>query len=491
MVLGNLIIYQNGAIREFEKPEVCEAINVANANRWTVYLTPIEWDDREARLKKEHEMHANASDKMGMTLKEAKDLLKKEFAVIGIHKSTEPFEFDESRCIEHEKPSVLEAFRVLSKEGYYITISGHDYNMREERLKKEYEENTKDPDSVGEQPKEGNPALKEAASQFNDALLDEQAKKIEELTKDKELIKKASLSQLDDFIEIYILLTKESQKAKRLGKEIAKLNSIIHDKNAVLTDVSEELRLTKIREKNLAELGLKYVGENEKLKKKLADKIVDEIDARALKSAESALAYKEKVIAEKDDVIADLGKELAATKKELEEKTNLVEMVRKGSKEYREYGIAALSMIRKMAKVIVNGGSVSSKDFKEYLRLANGYSFNPQLPDFSEEEEKKLDAAKLSNVTAKCMRAARESINDVFESYAAKYAKSSLDDLKEKAYESFNAKAHKLGLVGSEDGKGIPDQMIRVDIAEELSKVLNDVIDQFLLFGEIIIKSEK
>lgn len=452
MVLGNLIIYQNGAIREFEKPEVCEAINVANANRWTVYLTPIEWDDREARLKKEHEEHDNASDNMGMTLKEAKDILKKEFAVIGIHKSTEPFEFDESRWIEHEKPSVLEAFRVLAKEGYYVTISGHDYNMREKRLKKEYEENTKATGPGENHIKEDscvNPALAESASQFNDALLDEQAKKI-----------------------------------KRLGKEITQLKKAIHKKN-------EELRLTKIREKNLAELGLKYVGENEKLKKKLANMVVDKIDAQALNSAESALAYKEKVIAEKDEVIADLGNELAATKKELDEKTNLVEMVRKGSKEYREYGVAALSMIRKMAKVIVNGGPVSSKDFKEYRRLANGYSFNPQLPDFSEEEEKKLDAAKLSNITAKCMRAVRESINDVFESYAAKYAKSTLDELKDKAYESFNAKAHKLGLVGSEDGKGIPDQMVRVDIDVELSKVLDDVIDQFLLFGEIIIKEEK
>lgn len=354
MALSNKVIYQNGAIREFEKPEVCEAIKVANANRWTVGLSPIEWDEREARLKKDHE-NANASDKMGMTLKEAKDLLKKEFEVIGIHKSTEPFEFDESRWIEHEKPSVLEAFRVLSKEGYYVTISAHDYNMREKRLKKEYEENTKATGPCEEQPKEGNPALEEAASQFNDALLDEQGKKI-----------------------------------KRLGKEIDRLNKIIHKKN-------EELRLTKIREKNLAELGLKYVGENEKLKKKLADKIVNEIDARALKSAESALAYKEKVIAEKDEVIADLGKELSATKKELEEKTNLVEMVRKGSKEYREYGIEAVKMIRKMAKVIVNGGQVSSKDLKEYRRLAKGYSFNPQLPDFSEEEEKKLSTVKDDN----------------------------------------------------------------------------------------------
>lgn len=208
-----------------------------------------------------------------MTLKEAKDILKKEFAVIGLHKSTEPFEFDDSHWFGYEKPSVLEAFRVLAKEGYYVTISGHDYDMRKKRLEKEYEENTKAPGSAENSIKEDsgtNPALKEAASQFNDALLDEQAKKI-----------------------------------KRLGKEIARLNGIIHDKNAVLSDVAEELRLSKIREKNLTEVGQKYMEENEELKKKLAAKIVDKIDAQTLRSAESALAYKEKEI-------ADLGKELKA-----------------------------------------------------------------------------------------------------------------------------------------------------------------------------------
>lgn len=300
-----------------------------------------------------------------MTLEEAKKILEKEFAVISLHKSTEPFEFDESGCIDHENPSVLEAFRVLSDGGYYISIIVHDYNMREKRLKKEYEENTMSPGPCEEQPKEGNPALKESASQFNDALLDEQGRKI-----------------------------------KRLGKEISKLSIIIHDKNAVLSDVAEELRLSKIREKNLAESGLKYVVENEKLKKKLADKIVDEIDARALKSSESALAYKEKVIAEKDEVIADLCNELAATKKKLDEKAKLVEIVREGSKGYCEYGIAAGKMIRKMAKVIVRDKPVSLKDFKEYHRLANGYSFNPQLFDFSEEDEKKLSLFRDDSVGA-------------------------------------------------------------------------------------------
>ncbi len=537
-----------------------------------------------------------------MTLEEAKKILEKEFAVISLHKSTEPFEFDESGWIEHEKPSVLEAFRVLSKGGYYISISGHDYNMREKRLKKEYEENTKAPGSAENHIKEDsgvNTALKEAASQFNDALLDEQGKKIESLEekckkyayvvdsledklrelksenrrirdsdlnlegltyatrelkeknkkideqnkeitrllslvekkensisrlyyeksvleKENEDLKKGEIparyfdkalvdeqaekiKKLEheklDILEIASsskqTIAEQAKKINRLGKEISRLNGIIHDKNeeikrktkgccelvaenvdlkedlrntesllhdtreansrnldtcfknedlidelkkklaektklakkyakelsdsslglcklekqlkdkdAVLSDVAEDLRLTKIREKNLAELGLKYVGENEKLKKKLADKIVNEIDARALKSAESALAYKEKVIAEKDEVIADLGNELAATKKELEEKTKLVETVRRGSKEYCEYGISAEKMIRKMANVIVYEGKVSSKEFEEYRRWANGYRFNPKLYDFIEEEEKKLEHAKKIRVSS-------------------------------------------------------------------------------------------
>lgn len=280
-----------------------------------------------------------------MTLKEAKKILKKEgFIVDKIGKPRTVFDF----FIENEAPDICEAMQVVSTAGYDIYMEANRFEERKESLKKEHEENTKDPDSAENHIKEyssENHALAESASQFNDALLDEQAKKIEELTKDKELMKKATLSQLDDFIEIYNLLTKESQKAKRLGKEITRLNKAIHkknmkieelrkessrhlrgkikvfyenvdleqmlkDKNAVLSDVSEELRLSKIREKNLTEVSQKYMKENEELKKKLANKIVDKIDAQTLKSAESALAYKEKVIAEKDEVIADLGKEL-------------------------------------------------------------------------------------------------------------------------------------------------------------------------------------
>ena len=136
------------------------------------------------------------------------------------------------------------------------------------------------------------------------------------------------------------------------------------------------------------------------MKKELADKVIDKIDAQALKSAESALAYKEKVIAEKDDVIADLGKELAATKKELEGTNNLVRMVRNASKEYCEYGIAAEKMIQKLSKIIVSKGLVPSDVFEKCRLWANGYRFNPQLYDFIEEEEKRLEHAKKIRVSS-------------------------------------------------------------------------------------------
>lgn len=352
-----------------------------------------------------------------MTVEEAKKILEKEgFKLKGPGRAG----VVSKSFTEYESHEICEAMQIVCSAGYEIMMLAGVFEARKARLRLELTENTKTPGLGEEQPKEkkgiiypttfpkadfhyykhvlneGNPALKESASQFNDALLDEQAKEIErlknenaellgmvermkedvkevdsnfyavnkenkrldkkvlELIKDKELMKKATLSQLDDFIEIYNLLTKESQKAKRLGKEIARLNKNIYkknlkikelrkessrhlrgkikmfgenvdleqmlkDKNAVLSDVAEELRLSKIREKNLVEVSQKYTKENEELKKELANKVVNKIDAQALKSAESALAYKEKVIAEKDEVIADLGKELKAQKNMMDE----------------------------------------------------------------------------------------------------------------------------------------------------------------------------
>lgn len=248
-----------------------------------------------------------------MTLEEAKKILEKEGFKLG--GPGKPGVVSEAFA-EYEAPEICEAMQIVCSAGFQLAMLAGVFDERKERLKKEYEKNTKAPDSAKNCIKEDsvviNPALKESASQFNDALLDEQAKKIAELTKEK--------SNLEDQIMVLNACKKHNDKIDRkqiksLGKEIAKLNGIIHDKNAILSDVAEELRLTKIREKNLVEVSQKYMKENEELKKELADKVVDKIDAQALKSAESALAWKEKVIAEKDEVIADLTHELKAKHK--------------------------------------------------------------------------------------------------------------------------------------------------------------------------------
>ena len=279
-----------------------------------------------------------------MTLKEAKKILKKEgFIVDKIGKPRTVFDF----FIENEAPDICEAMQVVSTAGYDIYMEANRFEERKERLKKEHEENTKDPDSAENRIKgdlsgnksiehcgelipgpifisaEGinfnrkynqntseNHALAESASQFNDALLDEQADKIKRLGKEIARLNKAIHKKNMKIEE----LRKESYRHLR-GKikmfyENVDLEQMLKDKDAVLSDVAEELRLSKIREKNLTEVCQKYMNENEELKKKLANKIVDKIDAQTLKSAKSALAYKEKVIAKKDEVISDLGKEL-------------------------------------------------------------------------------------------------------------------------------------------------------------------------------------
>lgn len=237
-----------------------------------------------------------------MTLKEAKKILEKEGFKLG--GPVKPGVVSEAFA-EYEAPEICEAMQIVCSAGFQLAMLAGVFDERKERLKKEYEKNTKAPDSAKNCIKEDsvviNPALKESASQFNDALLDEQAKKIAGLSKENERLKD-QVSVLDACKEYNDNFGRK--QIKRLGKEISKLNSIIHDKNAVLSDVAEELRLTKIREKNLAELGLKYVTENEELKKELADKVVDEINANALKSAESALACKEQLIYYKDKIIA-------------------------------------------------------------------------------------------------------------------------------------------------------------------------------------------
>lgn len=299
-----------------------------------------------------------------MTLKEAKKILKKEM-VISFH-STKPFVFDESGWIEHEKPSVLEAFRVLAKEGYYVSISGHDYNMREKRLRKEYEENTKAPGSGEEQPEEkkgiiypttfpkadfyykhvlneGNPALKEVASQFNDALLDEQAKKIKRLGKEiarlnKNIYKKnMKIADLGKELKAKKALVDHISKIRDSAKinlnlrekECEKLKDKLEEKDAVLSDVAEELRLSKIREKNLTEVSQKYMKENEELREKLAGE------------------------------------------------AKRVEMIRNASKEYCDYGVSANEFIKELASlyVLANNKGIINDEMLERCKNYQTYGF--------------------------------------------------------------------------------------------------------------------
>lgn len=295
MRLAPMVINQTGAIREFEKPEVCQAIKVANANKWTIGLSPVEWDEREARLKKEY----------------GKNHIKR---------------------------------------GDPIPCS---------------------------------PALKEAASQFNDALLDEQGKKI-----------------------------------KRFGKEITRLNKIIHKKNLKIAEKDEVIG---------------DLGKELKAQKDLVDHI-----SKLRDSAKINLNLREK--------------ECEKLKEKLEEANNLVKEVRKVSKEYCEYGIAAEKMIQKLAKIIVSKGIVPSDVFEKCRLWANGYRFNPQLPELSKDG------------------------NGIFYHIAGV-------DVAEEGADHTGV----MVLCGKDFAKILKEDE---EAAEELSKVLNDVIDRFLLFGEIIIKEE-
>lgn len=330
-----------------------------------------------------------------MTFEEAIKILKKEFFGIEFKKFDKPLKFEEKLWIRNEKPEILEALHIVAKNGISVSVPEAALRIRSiitkkiragegapapvsgtplsaaEGMKLQWKDN-KNTDK--------NPALKEAASQFNDTLLDEQGKKI-----------------------------------KRLSKEIARLNKIIHKKNLkiaekdeVITDFGKELKAQKDLVNHIS---------------KLRDSAKINLNLRM--------------------------KECEKLKDELEEANNLVKEVRKGSKEYCEYGIAAEKMIQKLAKIIVSKGLVPSDVFEKCRLWANGYRFNPQLPELSEEEEQKLNAAKLVGV-----------------------------DVAEEGADHFGV----IVLYGKDKANE--------EAAEELSKVLNDVIDRFLLFDEIITKEE-
>lgn len=133
------------------------------------------------------------------------------------------------------------------------------------------------------------------------SLLDEQKAKISNLQSEIERLRRWECFTKD-------ICSWKDNKLQALRKEVAHLNKAIASKNIsikekdeVIEDISKELAHSKSREEELTATVEDYLKEIKELREKLADKVVDEIDAQALKSAENALS-------EKDDVINELTK---------------------------------------------------------------------------------------------------------------------------------------------------------------------------------------
>lgn len=411
MALAKKVVNQAGAMREFEKPEVCKAIKVANANRWTVALSPTEWDERKARLKKEFEERSNApvpgkeqqEEKIRIICCSASpkaDFYYKHFLNEGnpaLKESASQFNDalldEQAKEIDKQNKEITRLLSLVEKKENNISRLYYEKSV----LEKENEELKK-----GEIP----------ARYFDKALVDEQSEKIKKLEHEKlDILEMASSckqtiaeltmenERLKDQVAVIYACKENNEKynlkqIKRLGKEIAKLNSIIHDKNAILSDVAEELRLSKIREKNLTEVSLKYMKENEELKKK---------------------------IAEKDEVIADLTHELEAK-----------------HKEYVWY------------KGAYDGAQQILDTIADYAAKHPDKKFSDQMVGVDKAEEGGDHSAKVVLCGKDVVKKFKENEESVFDFF----------------------KRHK-------------------ETAEELYEVADEAFEQLLLFGEVIIKSEK
>ena len=245
-------------------------------------MTPTEWDEREDRLKKEYEENNKAPGSAENSIKG---------------------DLSGNKSIEH--------FDEIIPGPIFISAEGIKFNRK-------YNQNTIE-----------NPALSESASQFNDALLEEQAKKIKRLGKEITRLNKAIHKKNMKIEE----LRKESSRHLR-GKikvfyKNVDLEKMLKDKDAVLSDVAEELRLSKIREKNLTEVCQKYMKENEELREKLAGE------------------------------------------------AKRVEMIRNASKEYCDYGIAANEFIKELAGlyVLANNKGIINDEMLERCKNYQTYGF--------------------------------------------------------------------------------------------------------------------
>lgn len=214
--------------------------------------------------------------------------------------------------------------------------------------------------------KNDNPALREAAKEFNDSLLDAQKKKIDELLKViksrnndiEKLAKERNTLQFecDSMREASKL---DNNKFVRMGKEISRLNGIIHKKNVELDKKRKGC--------------IKVFNENQELRQKLANIVVNNVNAQALKSAESALAYKEKVIKDKDAVLSDVAEECRLSKIREEKLTEACKKYLKEIEDLKEKETRLVGIINKNDKVIGNMNHELCKVYKKYASLNKEY----------------------------------------------------------------------------------------------------------------------
>ena len=64
----------------------------------------------------------------------AKRFLSQELVGARFHSTHDPFEFNEYNWIANEKTEVIKAMTILARAGIYLSISGHEYMMREKAL---------------------------------------------------------------------------------------------------------------------------------------------------------------------------------------------------------------------------------------------------------------------------------------------------------------------------------------------------------------------
>ena len=261
-----------------------------------------------------------------------------------------------------------------------------------------------------------NPALKESAKEFNQSLLDEQAKKIEgleeyinnqkdemasmeaclkcEIEQQKKenaslhsKLKNANASLVDEQTRNGLLkemidsrnetieeLQKKANKYDVLGKQFKHLADVLHKKNQKIEELRNESS-KHLRDK------IKVFYENQDLEKKVKDSLdmmddaysschimkkkIEARDARIKALTEKlasitennvnaqALKSAEHALVEKDAIIQEKDEVIDDLGKELAETKKMIGWVRNASKEYCDYGVAANDLIKELSRLYV------------------------------------------------------------------------------------------------------------------------------------------